>query len=230
MLFDLRSRGRRRTIQVIYGFLAVLIGGGLVLFGVGGGSNSTGVLSQLANQGNGSATGIKLDEKEVAKAHRKAKAAPSSVAAWDAYARALFRLADTNYISTEDGFTSAGATELKVLKKAWQHYLSLDPPKPDSGLASEVAFAFGDGGIAEYPVAESAQEIVAEHENSADGYAELAAYAYLAHEPDRGKLAQAKALSLATKSQRKTLKTELDEVAAEAAGSTGASGTTGTSG
>jgi hypothetical protein len=62
MLFDLRSRGRRRTIQVVYGFLAVLIGGGLVFFGVGGGAGSTGLLSQLANQGTGSSTGIKIDE------------------------------------------------------------------------------------------------------------------------------------------------------------------------
>ena len=35
MLFDLRSRGRRRTVQVVYLGLAVLMGGGLVLFGVG---------------------------------------------------------------------------------------------------------------------------------------------------------------------------------------------------
>ncbi len=36
MLFDLRGRGRRRTVQVIYLGLAVLMGGGLVLFGIGG--------------------------------------------------------------------------------------------------------------------------------------------------------------------------------------------------
>jgi len=35
MLFDLRGRGRRRTVQVIYGGLALLMGSGLVLFGVG---------------------------------------------------------------------------------------------------------------------------------------------------------------------------------------------------
>ena len=36
MLFDLRGRGRRRTVQVIYLTLALLLGGGLVLFGIGG--------------------------------------------------------------------------------------------------------------------------------------------------------------------------------------------------
>ena len=36
MLFDLRGKGRRRTVQVIYLSLAILMGGGLVLFGIGG--------------------------------------------------------------------------------------------------------------------------------------------------------------------------------------------------
>ena len=36
MLFDLRGRGRRTTVQVIYLTLALLMGGGLVLFGIGG--------------------------------------------------------------------------------------------------------------------------------------------------------------------------------------------------
>jgi hypothetical protein len=143
MLFDLRSRGRRRVIQVVYGFLAVLIGGGLVLFGVGGGAGSTGLLSQLANQGTGSAAGVKVDETAMMKARRAANAAPTDVAAWDAYARAVFNLADTNYVSSEDGFTSAGAKELAVLKTVWNHYLSLNPAKPDGTLAADVAFAFG---------------------------------------------------------------------------------------
>ena len=37
MLFDLRGRGRRRTVKVVYITLAFLMGGGLVLFGIGGG-------------------------------------------------------------------------------------------------------------------------------------------------------------------------------------------------
>ena len=35
MLFDLRGRGRRRTVQAIYLGLAILLGGGLIFFGVG---------------------------------------------------------------------------------------------------------------------------------------------------------------------------------------------------
>ena len=45
MLFDLRSRGRRRTVQAVYLGLAVLMGGGLVLFGVGAGNSFGGILN-----------------------------------------------------------------------------------------------------------------------------------------------------------------------------------------
>ena len=35
MLFDLRGTGRRRTVKIVYVTLAILMGGGLVLFGIG---------------------------------------------------------------------------------------------------------------------------------------------------------------------------------------------------
>ena len=44
MLFDLRSRGRRRTVQAVYLGLAIILGGGLVLFGVGAGNGFGGLL------------------------------------------------------------------------------------------------------------------------------------------------------------------------------------------
>jgi hypothetical protein len=230
MLFDLRSRGRRRTVQVVYGFLAVLIGGGLVFFGIGGGAGSTGLLTQLENQGTGSPTGIKIDETAVEMADRAVKRDPTSTAAWDRYARAVLTLADTNYVSSKSGFTRAGAKELAVLEHAWYRYLALNPTKPDETLAADVASAFGPSGIQEWAVAESGQEVVAEDDNSADEYYTLAAYAYFAHEPDRAQLAEARALALAPKSERKTITSDLAKVAAEASGSTGSSGATGTSG
>ena len=53
MLFDLRGRGRRRTVQTIYLTLAILLGGGLVLFGIGG-SVSGGLFDALGLTGGGS--------------------------------------------------------------------------------------------------------------------------------------------------------------------------------
>jgi hypothetical protein len=228
MLFDLRSRGRRRFIQVLYGFLAVLIGGGLVLFGVGGGAGSTGLLSQLAQQGTGSASGVKIDERAMTKAQKAAKAAPNDAAAWDSYGLAVYKLADTNYVSgtSSAGFTSAGAKELLVLKSVWNHYLSLSPAKPDSALATDVAFAFGQYGIEDWPTAESGEAIVAQdNPTSYTDYYTLALDAYLAKQPSQAKLAEARSLALAPKSDRKEITTDLTEAANDASGSTGSSGT-----
>ena len=50
MLFDLRGRGRRRAVQAIYLGLAILMGGGLVLFGIGG-ATSGGLLDAFKCDG-----------------------------------------------------------------------------------------------------------------------------------------------------------------------------------
>ena len=54
MLFDLRSRGRRTTVRVIYLFLALVMVAGLVLVGVGTGTNQGGLLNAFTNNGSGS--------------------------------------------------------------------------------------------------------------------------------------------------------------------------------
>ena len=62
MLFDLRSSGRRRTIKVIYVTLAFLMGGGLILFGIGGGTSLNGGLFDAfsGNSGGGAATSSRV--------------------------------------------------------------------------------------------------------------------------------------------------------------------------
>src|SRR3954462_4892532 len=52
MLFDLRGR-RRRAVQATYLTLAVLMGGGLVLFGIGG-NGSGGLFDAFKGDGGGS--------------------------------------------------------------------------------------------------------------------------------------------------------------------------------
>src|SRR5256886_6259674 len=56
MLFDLRGRGRRRTIQAIYVTLAILMGGGLVFFGIGG-NTSGGLFDAFKSGGRGGGGG-----------------------------------------------------------------------------------------------------------------------------------------------------------------------------
>ena len=76
MLFDLRSPHRRRVIKVVYVFLALLIGGGLIFFGVGRGNNSGGLLSNVGG-GGGTANGEAAYTSALKSAEKKAKAAPN---------------------------------------------------------------------------------------------------------------------------------------------------------
>src|SRR5258708_2667899 len=87
MLFDLRGRGRRRTVQLIYLFLALLMGGGLVLFGIGTGGNQGGLLDAITGGGGANTIDTKSLEQTVAAAQTRATAAPRNATAWANYAR-----------------------------------------------------------------------------------------------------------------------------------------------
>ena len=58
MLFDLRGSGRRRVVKIVYVTLAILMGGGLVLFGIGGsGALSGGLLDAITESSGGADDG-----------------------------------------------------------------------------------------------------------------------------------------------------------------------------
>src|SRR4051812_49997896 len=79
MLFDLRARGRRTTIKVIYVFLALLMGGGLIFFGIGGATN--GGLLDAFKGGNGGTSAPKLAPTKGGKAAENAKLRRADAAA-----------------------------------------------------------------------------------------------------------------------------------------------------
>lgn len=230
MLFDLRSPGRRRVIKTVYLFLAILIGVGLVGFGVGTGGSFGGLFSAAANGGGASGTGNTKLINQLKTAEKKAKAAPNDPAAWAKAGVAAYAVAvlPDNYDSSL-GYTTGGHAALVKMRAAWQHYLALAPAKPNISFAQEVAGAFSipPSGIGDYPTAETAQEVVAENDPTSQQYEYLAYYAYQARDITGGDLAAKKSLSLAPKKQAKTLKTTLTAMRAQVVGATGASGATG---
>jgi hypothetical protein len=230
MLFDLRSPGRRRLIKTVYLFLAVLIGVGLIGFGVGTGGNFGGLFSAAANGGGSAGSGGVRIEKALAKAKKQAKASPSSPAAWLKVGEAAYQLAvlPGNFLSGT-GYTTSGHAALNELRVAWNHYLNLAPAKYNLTLAQEVVAGFAPppNGVGDYTTAESAQGIVAELQPTATSYEYLAYYAYLAKDINGGDLATAKAVSLAPKAEAKTIRTTLAGIRADVVGATGASGATG---
>ena len=111
MLFDLRG-GRRRTVQAVYILLAVLMGGGLILFGIGG-SVSGGLIDAITNNNGNASTGLGTYRKRVDQAQRQANARPQDAAAWAQLARARFQLASaSDYYDPNSGVWNAKGKQI----------------------------------------------------------------------------------------------------------------------
>src|SRR3954463_10476718 len=94
MLFDLRGSGRRRTVKVVYITLAFLMGGGLVFFGIGGGTALNGGLFDAfnGNNGGGSSPDARFTKQEQALV-AKVRANPEDAASYAQLARVRVQLA-----------------------------------------------------------------------------------------------------------------------------------------
>ena len=208
MLFDLRSRGRRRTVQVVYLGLALLMGGGLVLFGVGAGNGVGGLLNAFTGGGSSSAQSQAISSQEKA-ALKQTRLDPSNPAGWANLVSARWSNASTgsNYNSSTNSFTAGGRKELENTIAAWGRYSQLTKnPNPDVAILAARAY----GALGLYSGEASAWAIQAAGDpTAAKGYECLAAAAYAAKQTREGDLALAKALSLVSKASRAALKSEI---------------------
>ena len=217
MLFDLRGSGRRRVVKTVYITLAFLMGGGLILFGIGGGGALPGGLVDAITEGGGGDGGSeRLVEQEQA-ASARARANPSDAALWAAVARARFNLANSgdNVDQNTGAFSDAGAEQLRAAARAWEEHLELAGKRPDSRVASLMVQAYA--ALGELDKATRAQEIIAEDRNSAGAYAQLATLAYQAGQIRKGDLATDRALDLTEPDMRESLRGQLETAKAQAA-------------
>jgi hypothetical protein len=211
MLFDLRGAGRRRVVKTVYITLAFLMGGGLVLFGIGGGGAlSGGLLDAITNSNGSTDSGTTRFRKQEEAASIKARANPTDAAAWAAVARARFNLANagSNIDQAAQSYTPEGKRELEAASRAWEKHVSLAGSKPDSRVASLMVQAYA--ALNQPGKAASAQEVIAQDRNSAGAYAQLAQLAYQAGQTRKGDLASKKALALTPADMRQSLKGTLD--------------------
>jgi hypothetical protein len=114
MLFDLRGKGRRRTVQVIYLSLAILMGGGLVLFGIGG-ATSGGLFDAFNSNsgGGGNSDATAAIERTETTAQNATEANPKDAAAWARLVKARFQLAGANEgVDANGAWTAAGKKRL----------------------------------------------------------------------------------------------------------------------
>lgn len=209
MLFDLRSRGRRRTVQAVYLGLAVLMGGGLVLFGVGAGNGVGGLLNAFTGSGSSSAQTQVVSAEEKA-ALQQTKLHPNDPAGWAALLQARYTSAGqgNDYNTSTATFTATGKKELAAATQAWERYIQL-VKSPDPNLAILAARAYA--ALGNYAGEASAWETeTLANPTEAKGYECLAAAAYAAKQTRKGDLAAAKALSLLPQVDRLALKQTLN--------------------
>jgi hypothetical protein len=205
MLFDLRSRGRRRTMQVIYIGLAVLMASGLVLFGVGTGSGGGGLLGGLS--GSGSSNNQSGAVGSAAKnAQARVNKNPTDPSAWANLIQARYENAQSAGFD-KGTFTNFGKQQLGLVTNEYGHYVKL-VPKPDVTTATFAARAYSY--LGNYPQEAHVWDQITAQSPTADGYKCLALSAYAAKNTGLAQLAQTKLLTKVPKSQRKTLTSELE--------------------
>lgn len=215
MLFDLRGSGRRRTIKIVYVTLAFLMGGGLVLFGIGGSGALSGGLVDAITQSEGGGGGDERFRDLEQQATAAARANPDDPARWAAVARARFNLASVDVDTATGQFDETGKAQLEAASRAWEEHLELAKDKPDPRVASLMVQAYSV--LEQYDKAATAQEVIALDRESAGAYSQLAVLAYQANQLRKGDLARDKALKLTEPDMRETLKGQLEGARAQAA-------------
>ncbi len=197
-------------MRVIYTGLAVLMGAGLVLFGIGTGFGGGGFLN-AASQNEGSGGASYADQ--IKKYRKQTQQQPQNIAAWAALTKAqLHEAGGEAYVTTAGTPTAKGRELYKEAAQSWERYIALNPPKPDPEVAQQMVRIYDQEGLNEPAKAVTVlQLVVSERPNSAALYAALAVNAYRAHNVRIGDLATAKAVALAPNEQRTRLRNELAE-------------------
>jgi len=214
MLFDLQGK-RRRVVQATYLTLAVLMGGGLVLFGIGG-DVSGGLFDAFKDDGGGN--GNSAIEKRIEDNDRKLQANPRDEAALKDLVRAYYQLAGSKGDSRQAGFPPEARPDLESAARAWERYLGLDPRRPDPSLATVALQIFDQTGLNRPKDAQRAAAIIAEREQSPQAYLRLVQYATLAGDKRTADLAGERAVDLAPRSQRREVRQVLQQAKAQQAG------------
>jgi hypothetical protein len=209
MLFDLQSRRRRNVVRVVYGFLALLMIGGLILVGVGTGNGNGGLLNAFTNNGSGNSSSNSAYAKQLKAALADTKKNPTSPAAWQSLmqARLVQAQSGSNYRSSTGVYSASGKAALQQGITAWNKYLMLTSNKPASTAALLANRLYA--GLGDYSGQASAWQYVIGTEPSASAggaYTCLAYTAYAAGDKTLGDLAASKAVAAASKLDKLDLK------------------------
>jgi len=203
MLFDIQGK-RRRVVQATYLTLAVLMGGGLVLFGIGSDA-SGGLFDAFGGGSSGSGNGNNIIEERVGKNEERVKANPKDEAALKALARDYYSLAASLPVGADGRVPEEGQDELRKADVNYRAYLALEPERPDASLALTALQIYDPNALNKPQEAKEAAALRARVQNDTESYLTLVQFAALAGDTRTADLAAQKAVQLAPKKQRKAV-------------------------
>ncbi|MBN1530639.1 MAG: hypothetical protein JW895_16375 [Thermoleophilaceae bacterium] len=208
MLFDLRGK-RRRLVQGIYLALAILMGGGLVLFGIGG-DVSGGLFDAFSDRSGGS--GNDVVEERIDRNVKRVQANPANEAALKALVRDNYALAVARQDANATTFPAESKEDLRRAAAYWQRYLEAETGKPDASLASVALRVYDLGALGRPKEAAASMQIIAASSNDFQSYLQLVQYAALAKDERTADLAAQKAVDLAPKNLKKDVKMQANQL------------------
>ena len=224
MLFDLHGK-RRRVVQATYLTLAVLMGGGLVFFGIGG-DVSGGLFDAFSERGGGSGNNV-IDDRIEAN-EKKVKANPANIEARKDLVRDYYSLAAALPVGQDGRISADGQSDLKKAAANWEAYLASEPEKFDADLALTALQIYNEKALNDPKKAMQAARSRAKVKNDAESYLILAQTATAAGDKRTADLAGQKAVDLSPKGQRKAVEAVVERITypQPAAAATGGAGAT----
>jgi hypothetical protein len=239
MLFDLRSPGRRNVIRVVYAMLAVLMGGGLVLFGIGG--SGGGILDSLTGNGSGGGGGNPFED-DISAAQERVQQNPQDAAAYATLVQLHYQ-AGSQQIDENGALTTDGEQELQEGADAWAKYLKLsggDPAPSPNLLAVQTLATLAQNQISQAQKATSTTDALTDatasqanwaaaaeaqqlslgqkggQQQGGSGYQNLALFSYAAGDVAAGDQATAQAVAQAQGPEKEQIQKSLDSIKQQA--------------
>lgn len=236
MLFDLRSPGRRNLIRVVYAGLAVLMGGGLIFFGIGG--SGGGLFSDV---GGGGGDGGNPFEDQIDDAEARLQQNPQDTATLAELVQ-LYYQAGSNQIEVDQdsgaqSLTEEGEQRLQQGADAWDRYLKLTEKSgapPATGVSSIAVQTFSvladasfsqalsatsgtdaldkaNDAVTSWTDAAEAQRILADAQPAGQAYANLAFFLYRSGDIAGGDQAAAQAAQESAPNEKASIEQQLKQ-------------------
>ena len=210
MLFDLRGR-RRRAVQVTYVMLALLMGGGLVLFGIGG-DVSGGLFDAFGGRDGGGTDANSQIQQRIERQEKRLQSSPQNEAVLAELVRLNYQAAASEIESGTSKVPESGQDDLRKAAAYWDRYVAATDNDPDPELARTALVVFDQTGLDKPDKAKEAVRILAADANDTQTYLLLVQYAAAAGDMRTADLAGQKAVDLAPKKLREDVEKQVEQI------------------